>query len=610
MGLERKMYQTQKNLAKPQSIFDSALLYAIDLVALKLYDDLTDLYYLVGAWDHFNLGFRYNTQFLRELESKLIKILGEKFHASSIVKLKNLVDKPKKSHKPLEAGMPVASFPPDTEYTYDDLVLATNYGMQLSRIIIQKLYKSKKCKNIIDSRNSEDIKEAINFLESLLGVPITNIDIPEIIWEAPQAEPKVKIGLLDDKPVTTMATALPITYGLDVQMRPEQWQNSEVGAIYPEKTNKCQAEIIELYVTNVGDVNILPWDEAQQIIDKFGLNTAKLHLIFAACCMNLKEPWNDRFELTGHDVIKLLGWDKRTDESYSERLKEVAKLAFMLSCLLVKITWEEGKNKKGQIMARCPTGRIWEVTVTPKGQLNADGQIENFEEVVLTIRPGIWTTVYLNKEGHAVRTAFYQFGLLSKDVLKIDPYHNEMALRLALHLSLRNRCHKDARYKVGNLLKSILPKNKLDNAISDTRRGSELKQDWDKALSFLSNIGWNIIFEDSYPAYLQPGSNLERNPKGYLDILFEAIVIIRQPGTMQNLLNSAEELPPQPKSSHKHTGKWSGSKIRDFRKAKGWTQKELANMLGISQTLLQMVETNKRSIIPEVRKKLTQILKK
>jgi hypothetical protein len=62
--------------------------------------------------------------------------------------------------------------------------------------------------------------------------------------------------------------------------------------------------------------------------------------------MNQSIPWESKFSLKASDVVKYLGWDKRTDLPLHEKLQEIAKTAFVLDCLLVKSVWVEGRNKR------------------------------------------------------------------------------------------------------------------------------------------------------------------------------------------------------------------------------------------------------------------------
>jgi hypothetical protein len=55
------------------------------------------------------------------------------------------------------------------------------------------------------------------------------------------------------------------------------------------------------------------------------------------------------FTLEGSDLIKEMGWDKRTDLPASKKLNELAKTAYALGCLAIKATWVEGNTKKVEL---------------------------------------------------------------------------------------------------------------------------------------------------------------------------------------------------------------------------------------------------------------------
>ena len=282
--------------------------------------------------------------------------------------------------------------------------------------------------------------------------------------------------------------------------------------------------------------------QAEQIIDKFGFNTVKLHLIFAAHTMNQDRPWDSKFSLKASDVIKYLGWDKRTDLPVHQKLSEIAKTAFVLDCLLVKSVWVEGRNKKGGIDASTPTGRMWNVVIDPRGEQNSEGKIEKPKEVYITVQPGLIFHSFLNKAGSQLKEALYQFGYLAQDLLRIDPYHDELALRLAIHLAMDSRVHVSGKYRVETLLKHLLPHTVIDQARSDKRKGYDLKQRWDNALRLLMNLRWQIQFDESYPSWLQPESKLKKPADArkmkIIEWLLQAKITIQPPEPIPKLLTT------------------------------------------------------------------------
>ncbi|MDJ0790006.1 MAG: hypothetical protein QNK05_24685, partial [Myxococcota bacterium] len=63
------------------------------------------------------------------------------------------------------------------------------------------------------------------------------------------------------------------------QIRKDLWHKDDNGIAYFKHQAKGNPNnYIEHYISNPGDIEVLPWEQAEQIIDKFGFNTVKLHL--------------------------------------------------------------------------------------------------------------------------------------------------------------------------------------------------------------------------------------------------------------------------------------------------------------------------------------------
>ena len=420
-------------------------------------------------------------------------------------------------------------------------------------------------------------------------------------------------------------TAAVMLSSINSQIKKELWDKDENGIAYLQHKAKGNSQnYIEHYITNPGDITMLPWDEALQIIEKFGFNSAKLHLIFAAYAMKQENPWESLFILNASDLIKEMGWDKRTDLPKHEKLLEIANTAFALDCLLVKTVWIEGRNKKGGINASTPVGRMWNITIVPYGQINLSGKIDNPDEVQLIVQPGTWTRHFLNRAGAKSRFALYQFGYLAQQVLKIDPYHDELALRLAIYLTLDSRVRLDGKYRVIELLEIAFAKPVTDKARLDRRRTYELKQHWDSAIKLLLKLGWLIVFDpETYPEELRPDS-LDKKPKGYLDKLLDAKLTIKPPDPIPNLIASkakpkveqlqskvkpkVEQLQPKAKPKPQQHISLTSSQVKEARITKGWTQGKLAGFLGVSQNLISLIERGERTVNPQLAAQIRALL--
>lgn len=436
---------------------------------------------------------------------------------------------------------------------------------------------------------------------------IESVDTMEVkkIPDLPITEPPL---YRKDEYFTPAATSAPIVSSLRAQLRKDLWDKDPSGlAYFLHHAKGKSSNIIEHYITSPGDISLLPWDETLQIIDKFGTNTAKLHLLFAAHTMRQEKPWESKFTLSANDLITELGWDKRTDLKKSQKLKEIAKLAFALGCLTIQATWVEGRGNN-KISCSVQTSRIWETYINIQSeQLNLEKKIDESTDVYITIRPGLWTDAFLNKAGCEAKKALYQFGYLAQDILKINPYQDDLALRLGLHLTVESRFHTSGTYKVQTLLETLLPKTVINEALDNRDKARKLTNRWNHALEVLSGLkrAFQIEFcPATYPQELRPNSDA-RKPRGYFGQLLAAKITIHPPAPIPELLAAKTQpkqvkpkIDPPLKTVRKTTTQTTtvtGTQIKNARKAKGWSQAKLAGLLGVSQRYISMFERGDRT---------------
>lgn len=449
------------------------------------------------------------------------------------------------------------------------------------------------------------------------------IDLDGMMEVKPLAElPKTELSLYQkDQYITPTATSAPMLSSLQAQLRKDLWGQDASGFghfLYQAKGNSTN--FIEHFITSPGDISLLPWEEALQIIDKFGLTTAKLHLIFAAHTMRQENPWEGKFTLKASDIIAELGWDRRTDISKVQKLKEVAKAGFALGCLTIKATWLEGRGQQ-RLECSVQVSRMWETAVDFRGgQLNLDGKIDEPTEVYLTVRPGLWTHAFLNKAGCEAKKALYQFGYLAQDILKINPYHDELALRLGLHLTVESRFHTSGTYRVQTLLEALLPKTVIREAREDRDKARKLVNRWNHGLQVLMELkrAFQIEFDSqTYPEELRPYSTAKR-PRGYFEQLLAAKITIHPPAPIPELLATITSFrPTQTKAKHKSqapflptlkSAELTGTQIQEARKAKGWSQVKLAGWLGVTQAFISQLEKGNRTLSTDLKTKLRKLL--
>jgi DNA-binding XRE family transcriptional regulator len=166
-------------------------------------------------------------------------------------------------------------------------------------------------------------------------------------------------------------------------------------------------------------------------------------------------------------------------------------------------------------------------------------------------------------------------------------------------------------YKVRELLGAALPKTAIEEARLDFRKAYDLTQRWDKALELLNKLRWQIAFDaQTYLEYLRPGVK-DKKLKGYFNKLLEAGITIKPPAPIPELLASKSELKRSKAQLKAAVPRHSltGSQVKEYRIARGWSQGQLALYAGLKgKSLISRIESGQRTITPNMEAMFRQLL--
>ena len=420
--------------------------------------------------------------------------------------------------------------------------------------------------------------------------------------------------------ITGLPTPAPLRASVESHYRPDKWKKDANNyGVFASTSKTNPKNRVEVYIGGEKDGDILAWEAALQVIDLMGMDAAKLQLVFASYAFNSNIRNQPKFTLKGTEIIKQIGWDKKHRLTVSEKLAKIASITFHLGRMLMECTWVEGKPKGNKVDVSVSISPLWVIEVDVRGQKNIfTGKVDTPEEVYINVSPGPWAEKWLSKMGIKAGIALHQFGWLATEILKIDPYHDELALKLAIHLTMISRIKLQNKnqyeHKVGSLLESVELEVRIDTARQGFREAYNLKQRWDSALSLLMSMNWRVIFDNTtYPKWLRPNSKAKKpsnwRKEKIIDRLWKAKLTIMPPEPIPALLarKTKPRLQLKPVAPSK-SAPLSAVQVRTAREIKGWSQRELAAWLGVSQKLVSMIERGERTITPKLENKLRKVL--
>lgn len=426
--------------------------------------------------------------------------------------------------------------------------------------------------------------------------------------------------LFQGQDIEKVATGYPILTGAQALIN-SQWEDDDDDYPYWRKLvgeGFIQHNIVRQSPSSQ-QIELVPGKAAWEIIQQFGPEAAYVLLIFSAYATDSDEPWKQQIRLRGSDLVKLFGWDRRTDITLGQKLKKIGHLVELVCSLSVLINnINVGANRYN--VARGPMWLLEELEYS--GQLGLKMEADrpsslryeagDPDELYIKIRPGSWTEKFLNAKNLNGRDALCQYGYLAKSTLQINPYRQRLASKLAIFLTIMSRIRQDGRYEVRTLLERLEPKELLATIQASKQRRNALINQWDGALLTLHELGWQVEFDDqTYPTCIRPSWSLEdeeeqlkNRPRNWLSMWLKAIVVIRPTVLIQEKLGAVRSPDTRQKSDHlglletgrERTTCLTGSELSVALEAKGWSKAQLAKSLGVDRSLVTRWIKGERTI--------------
>lgn len=368
-------------------------------------------------------------------------------------------------------------------------------------------------------------------------------------------------------------------------------------------------------------------------LNPFDIRAACLHLIYAAYATMLDKPWEQEFVISDRQIEEYLGLDKRKDLSKPAKLTLIKELAQQPCWIQTTIHFPQQGNVRGFSVE---DSQLWHLLEVQHHFQEDEIGCQHLIGLTFRIRAGLWAKYCLNKQGYRERSAFYQYGNLPKSVLSLMMsmwQQHEGATRMLLWLLFKTRMGKEQRITVPTLMRVAYGEEKVLQVSAHREERKRLIRAFENDLAVLNNYGLKPVFDqETYPPEIQPlwakladlpddaeealefwmndGNRETRitdaGPRGKWNLLMNArILSFELPADWDQSLLSADKQTKKKRrsqsskeTSHKAnraklTSTLSGEQIIAARKTQGWSQRELAERTGKSQSWIRDIENGR-----------------
>jgi hypothetical protein len=413
-----------------------------------------------------------------------------------------------------------------------------------------------------------------------------------------------------------------------------QWQDSDYPYWKQLLGNDCIQQPIIHQSLETNFLELFPSKAAWEMSQQFGPEAAYMFLIFSAYSTHSEKPWEERIQLNGTDLVKLIGWDKRTDLAPGIKLKKIQNLVELTCSLSVLVNNVDTSNQRYQIV----TSSIWILEkLEYSGQLSHTCdrnsidlpvyQVLEPDEFLVQIKPGSWTEKFLSQHKQKGKETLRQYGSLAKSILQINPYRHPLAAKLAIFLSVMSHIHPSGKYTVSDLLEQLESQQLIAEMQDDKTKQYKLMTQWDNALCILRQLGWKVEFDaETYSEAIRPawslpyGSSTQPKPRSgqWLSSWLSAKVIIQPTNLIQQQMEMNQKLLEDEESFDYRTGGNGldiytpeiipGYALEKALAAKGLSQAKLAEQLNLDRSMVTRWIKGSRPIQPRHREQIWQLL--
>lgn len=448
-------------------------------------------------------------------------------------------------------------------------------------------------------------------------LPVEDASLEELIIES-TARPESASDWLETSPdlfpngktTTRMASALPIWEASSIltQRKDLPWNIDPKGKLRYSRNVENGEGVVHFWVTENTEEETpatLAGAAALAVIDTFDIRAACMHLIYAAHATQIDCPWEQEFVISDRQIEEYLGLKKRTDKNKQQKLALIQEIAKQPCKITTFVSWPTQNKMKGFTVEE---GRLWHLLgMRYHYQHDLFGNKE-LSGITFIVRAGLWARYFLNEEGRKNKNALCEYSTLSKssllDVMSVWQ-HREGAARLMVWLLFKTRSERQTPLPVKTLMEVAYGPERIEQAQEDSYSRKKFVSLWDDTLHLLHDRGWCINFDpETYPPELQPwgfGRSQTARPRGFFEQLLNAHVWITPQDDWSEAAVLVEEEPLEPRSYlvPEGMGEMTGDRVKSLRIERGWSQRKLAALTGLSQGLISQIETGGRSLTPD-----------
>lgn len=433
---------------------------------------------------------------------------------------------------------------------------------------------------------------------------------------AAKDRPRTNPDLFTDGPTAPVSSSLPLWEASNIltQRKHLPWVMDPDGKLcYTRDVDDGQGEIYFWVADNTEDEHpaTLAGAAALAVIDNFDIRAACMHLIYAAHATQVDRPWEGEIIIDDRQIESYLGLQKRTDKSRKEKLALIEEIAKQPCKITTYISWPSHGRRKGFTVEE---GRLWHILGT---RYHYQHDISGGKELVgitFIIKAGLWAKYFMSDEVAQEHHSLSQQGTLSKSLLESVMsiwQHREGAARLMVWLLFKSQINKHHPLSVQTLMEVAYGPQKVEAAKNDLQLRKKLANNWDEDLFSLHDRGWRLRFDpETYPAEIQPigfGRSDSRRPRGFFEQLLAGHIWISPPDDWithtlpvgergEAAAATAVEIPSETVETPVTL---TPQEIKAMRTERGWSQRKLATLTGLSQGLVSMMENGSRSITPD-----------